>query len=251
MENQDNKSQDMESPAAESHGRDMQELERILEAVLLASEQPLGLDRILMLFEEADRPSKAEIRDAMENLRNSLEGRGIEVAEVGNGWRLQTRQAYAGWVSRLWEEKPPKYSRALLETLALVCYRQPITRAEIEEVRGVSLSQSIIKTLLERSWVRVVGYREIPGRPELLGTTREFLDDFNLRQLEDLPALPEVRDLDALAAAIERLQPTSVNEGDSQNTEAASEEALPEQAADADNTAELGVDEPGPDTVRH
>lgn len=182
-----------------------EELQRILEALLLASEQPLSVDRILALFDEAERPSKPQLKQALENLKAALEGRAVELREVGNGWRLQTRPAYAGWISKLWEEKPPRYSRALLETLALICYRQPISRAEIEEVRGVSLSQSILKTLLERSWVRVVGHREVPGRPALFGTTKEFLDDFNLRDLEELPSLPDIRDLDALAAALERL----------------------------------------------
>jgi segregation and condensation protein B len=187
---------------------DTTELQRILEALLLASEQPLTADRILALFDEAQRPSKAEFKQAIEELRASLEGRAVELREVGNGWRLQTRQDYASWISRLWEEKPPRYSRALLETLALICYRQPISRAEIEDVRGVGLSQSILKTLLERNWVRVVDYREVPGRPALFGTTKEFLDDFNIRDLEELPTLPEMRDLDALTAALEKLQGT-------------------------------------------
>lgn len=187
---------------------DNTELQRIIEALLLASEQPLNTDRILAVFDEAQRPSKAEIKQAIEALQSSLEGRAVELREVGNGWRLQTRQDYAVWVSKLWEEKPPRYSRALLETLALICYRQPISRAEIEDVRGVGLSQSILKTLLERNWVRVVGYREVPGRPALFGTTKEFLDDFSIRSLEELPTLPEMRDLDALAAALERLQGT-------------------------------------------
>lgn len=184
---------------------DTSELQRILEALLLASEQPLSAERILALFNEAERPSKAQLKQALEGLAHAIEGRAVELREVGNGWRLQTRADYAGWVGKLWEERPPRYSRALLETLALICYRQPISRAEIEEVRGVSMSQSILKTLFERNWVRVVGHREVPGRPELLGTTREFLDDFNLRDLEELPTLPEIRDLDTLAAALERL----------------------------------------------
>jgi segregation and condensation protein B len=199
-----------------------EELQRILEALLLASDQPLGLDRILALFEEAQRPSKAELKEALEELKAALEGRAVELREVGGGWRIQTRQNYAGWVARLWEEKPPRYSRALLETLALIVYRQPISRAEIEEVRGVSLSQSILKTLMERNWVRVVGYREVPGRPALFGTTKEFLDDFNLPSLEELPTLPEIRDLDALAAALERLQgPDATPTADAPATEQA------------------------------
>jgi segregation and condensation protein B len=199
-----------------------EELQRILEALLLASDQPLGLDRMLALFEEAQRPSKAELKEALEELKAALEGRAVELREVGGGWRIQTRQDYAGWVARLWEEKPPRYSRALLETLALIVYRQPISRAEIEEVRGVSLSQSILKTLMERNWVRVVGYREVPGRPALFGTTKEFLDDFNLPSLEELPTLPEIRDLDALAAALERLQgPDATPTADAPATEQA------------------------------
>ncbi len=192
---------------------DNSELQRIVESLLLASEQPLTVERILSLFEEDARPSKADLKQALEALRDSLDGRAVELREVGSGWRLQTRQEYAGWISKLWEEKPPRYSRALLETLALICYRQPISRAEIEDVRGVGLSQSILKTLLERNWVRVVGYREVPGRPALFGTTKEFLDDFNLRDLESLPSLPEVRDLDALAAALEKLQDPSAESG--------------------------------------
>jgi segregation and condensation protein B len=197
----------------ETRQMDSLELQRIVEALLLASEQPLTMDRILALFDEDQRPSKADLKQALEGLRDSLEGRAVELLEVGSGWRLQTRQDYAGWISRLWEEKPPRYSRALLETLALICYRQPISRAEIEDVRGVGLSQSILKTLLERNWVRVVGYREVPGRPALFGTTKEFLDDFNLRDLESLPTLPEIRDLDALAAALEKLQDSSADVG--------------------------------------
>lgn len=184
---------------------DNTELQRIIEALLLASEQPLTMDRILALFDEEQRPNKAELKQAIEDLGASLEGRAVELREVGNGWRLQTRTEYAVWISKLWEEKPPRYSRALLETLALICYRQPISRAEIEDVRGVGLSQSILKTLLERNWVRIVGYREVPGRPALFGTTKEFLDDFNIRDLKELPTLPEMRDLDALTAALEKL----------------------------------------------
>ena len=208
---------------------DTNELQRVIEALLLASEQPLTIERLLGLFDEASRPSKADMKAALEALRDSLDGRAVELREVGNGWRLQTRAEYAGWISRLWEEKPPRYSRALLETLALICYRQPISRAEIEEVRGVSLSQSILKTLLERNWVRVVGYREVPGRPALFGTTREFLDDFNIPSIDALPGLPELRDLDALAAALERLQGGPVPVADApadDTTEAATAETL-------------------------
>lgn len=178
---------------------------RIVEALLFAAGQPLSLERILACFDEASRPQRAEIRAVLEEISAALEERAVELHEVAGGWRIQLRTGYAEWVDRLWEEKPPRYSRALLETLALVVYRQPISRGEIEEIRGVSLSQSIIKTLTERQWIRVVGHREIPGRPALFGTTRQFLDDFNLSSLERLPTLPEVRDIDSLNQAVDSL----------------------------------------------
>ena len=156
---------------------------------------------------DAPQPERKALRDALAWLGELHAESAMELVEVGSGWRLQVRQAYAPWVSRLWQEKPQKYSRALLETLAIIVYRQPITRGEIEEIRGVSLSQTIVRTLLERGWVREVGHREVPGRPALLGTTRQFLDDFNLKSLEQLPPLPEVKDLDALHAALEQLAP--------------------------------------------
>lgn len=171
----------------------------------MAADDPVSLDRLQNLFEPGGRPSKIQLREALERLGASLHESALELAEVASGWRLQVRQAYAPWVSLLWEERSPSYSRALLETLALVVYRQPISRGEIEEIRGVSLSQSIVKTLVEREWVRVVGHREVPGRPALYGTTRQFLDDFNLKSLEQLPPLPEIRDEAALDGAVQRL----------------------------------------------
>lgn len=204
-------------------------LQDVVEALLLASDQPLPLERLMAAFPEYERPDKQALRAALEALRERYAGRVAEVVEVASGWRIQVREGFAGYVAQLWEEKPPRYSRALLETLALICYRQPISRAEIEEVRGVSLSQSILKTLLERNWVRVVGYREVPGRPALFGTTREFLDDFNIPSIDALPGLPELRDLDALAAALERLQGGPVPVADApadDTTEAATAETL-------------------------
>lgn len=180
-------------------------LRDVVEALLFAAGEPLTVDRILDCFEEVERPPRATVRDALARIQNELSGRPVELREVAGGWRIQLRGGYAGWVDRLWTERVPRYSRALLETLALVVYRQPISRGEIEEIRGVSLSQSIIKTLTEREWVRVVGHREIPGRPALFGTTRQFLDDFNLKSLGNLPALPEIRDLDTLNQAVDRL----------------------------------------------
>lgn len=184
---------------------DAEYLKNIVEAVLVAADGPLSLDRLQNLFEPGGRPSKVQLREALDRLGESLQGSALELAEVASGWRLQVVEAYAPWVSRLWVERSPRYSRALLETLALVVYRQPISRGEIEEIRGVSLSQSIVKTLLEREWVRVVGHREVPGRPALYGTTRRFLDDFNLKSLEQLPPLPEIRDEAVLNDAVQRL----------------------------------------------
>jgi segregation and condensation protein B len=174
---------------------DIGQLKRVLEAILLAAGRPLSLDQLPALFSDEERPERAELRSALAALADEYAGRGIELAEVGSGYRIQIRQEMQPWVSRLWEEKPARYSRALLETLALIAYRQPITRGDIEEVRGVTVSTSIMKTLLERDWIRIVGHREVPGRPAMYGTTKQFLDYFNLKNLEELPTLAELRDL--------------------------------------------------------
>ncbi|HHM06329.1 MAG TPA: SMC-Scp complex subunit ScpB [Gammaproteobacteria bacterium] len=180
------------------------QLKIILEAALLAADGPLDLDRMLALFSETpDAPGREEIRGALTLLERDCEDRSIELAQVASGYRLQVKPALAPWVHRLRQERVPRYSRALLETLALVAYRQPISRGEIEEIRGVSVSTTIIRTLLERGWVRVVGHREVPGKPALYGTTREFLDYFGLKRLSDLPPLKEVRSLDEIAAGME------------------------------------------------
>lgn len=173
-------------------------LKQIIEAALLAAGGPLTLDRLQELFPEEDRPDKSDLRVVIDILREEYEGRGIELVEVASGYRVNTRAEYAPWVSRLWQERPVKYTRALLETLALIAYRQPVTRGEIEEIRGVSVSSNIIKTLIEREWVRVVGKRDVPGRPSLYATTKEFLNYFNLQGLSDLPTLQEIRDLDSI-----------------------------------------------------
>jgi segregation and condensation protein B len=173
-------------------------LKLILEAALLAAGRPLSLDAMLMLFMDEEQPERKELRAALEELAADYQGRGIEVREVASGWRIQVGAGMARWVSRLWEEKPGRYSRATMETLALIAYRQPITRGEIEDIRGVSVNTNTIKTLQEREWIRVVGHRDVPGKPALYGTTREFLDYFNLRGLDDLPTLAEIRDLDEI-----------------------------------------------------
>lgn len=173
------------------------EVKRVVEAALMAADGALSIDRLMRLFEQdTDQPSRAQVRAAIASLQSECEGRGVELRKVASGWRYQTRADVQPWVARLWQEKPPRYSRALLETLSLIVYRQPITRGEIEEVRGVSVSSNIIKTLLEREWVRVVGHKEVPGRPALYGSTQQFLDYFNLKSLEEMPSLAELKDLD-------------------------------------------------------
>ncbi len=175
-----------------------QYVRNVIEAALLAAGRPLTADELIALFDERDGSGADEVQAAIDALRNDYVGRGIELVEVANGYRIQIRAAVAPPVSRLWQERPAKYSRALLETLALVAYRQPITRGEIEQIRGVAVNPNIIKTLLERAWIRVVGQRDVPGRPELLGTTREFLDYFGLKKLDDLPTLAQLKELEDL-----------------------------------------------------
>ena len=167
----------------------------VIEAALLAAGRPLTLADLRALFDELSRPDDAELDAALAGLASEYAERGIEVRQTASGWRIQVRREYAAEVSRLWPERPARYSRALLETLALIAYRQPITRGEIEDVRGVAVNPNIVKTLLERNWIRVVGQRDVPGHPELLGTTREFLDYFGLKSLDELPPLAELKAL--------------------------------------------------------
>jgi len=178
-------------------------LKVVLEALLATAGEPLSLERLQGVFDEAERPDREALRAALAELAGDYRDRGLELTEVASGFRLQVPQRLAPWVGRLWEERPGRYSRALLETLALIAYRQPITRAEIEEVRGVGVSSTIIRTLQERGWIKILGHREVPGRPALLGTTRQFLDYFNLRSLGELPALPPLRDLEAVGRDLE------------------------------------------------
>ncbi len=182
-----------------------QQLKNIIEAALLAADHPLSVDQLAALFnptqpDEEEPPTRDELRQALDTLQQECDARGIELKEVSSGYRFQVKQALAPWISRLWEERAPRYSRALLETLALIAYRQPITRAEIEDIRGVAVSSNIIKTLQEREWIRVLGHREVPGRPALYGTNRQFLDFFNLKGLGDLPTLAEINSLEDLPA---------------------------------------------------
>ena len=183
---------------------EIKKLKSILEAVLLAADRVLTVIQLEGLFElDEERPTRDEIRKALHEMADDYEHRGYELKQVASGFRLQVRQEYATWVGRLWEEKPARYTRALLETMALIAYRQPITRGEIEEVRGVSVSSNIIKTLLERDWIKVLGHKDVPGKPTLYGTTKEFLDYFNLKTLDQLPTLAEIKDLDSIHPELE------------------------------------------------
>ncbi|MFI4980813.1 MAG: SMC-Scp complex subunit ScpB, partial [Nevskiales bacterium] len=200
-------SDQLPEPAAEpvadqGYGR---RLELILEALLLAADAPLPLEQMQKLVASEFNLGRKDLRAALERMSARYADTACELQEVASGWRLQVRAEFGEWVGRLWQEKPPKYSRALLETLALIVYRQPITRGEIEDVRGVAVSTNILRTLLERGWVREVGHKEVPGRPALYGTAPQFLDDFNLKSLDQLPTLPEIKDLDQLEAAMKRL----------------------------------------------
>lgn len=177
---------------------DTEKLKYVVEAALLAAGRPLSLDQLQALFLDHERPERAALRAAVDGLQAEYSSRGIQVVEVASGWRIQVREEMSAWLSRLWQDRPARYSRALLETLALIAYRQPITRGEIEDIRGVSVSSSIMRTLTERGWVRVVGHRDVPGRPGMYATTREFLDYFGLKKLDDLPPLAEIRDLDSI-----------------------------------------------------
>jgi len=217
-----------------------EKLKNIIEAALLAAGGPLSLDMMLTLFLDEEQPEKKELREVLDQLKEDYEGRGIEVVEVGSGWRIQVVEEVSLWVSRLWTERAPRYSRALMETLALIAYRQPITRGDIEDIRGVSVSTNIIKTLLEREWVRVVGTRDVPGKPSLYGTTRAFLDYFNLKTLDELPPLAEIRDLDEINRSLDLNDTDKASDDNVPSTESA-DEAI---AADSDDGEEhVTIDE--------
>jgi len=172
------------------------EIKYVLEAALLAAGRPLTLDSLSELFAKRSRPDKPHLIRVLDMLAADYTGRGIELKEVASGYRIQIKRSMSDWLTPLWEERAPRYSRALLETLALIAYRQPITRGDIEEVRGVAVTTNIVRTLLERGWIRVVGHRDVPGKPAMFGTTREFLDYFGLKKLDDLPPLSEIKDFD-------------------------------------------------------
>lgn len=245
----------------------------IIEGLLLSAGRPLSLDNIIAVFSEDEKPDRQELKAVMDAIAEDCDDRGFELKEVASGFRFQVKQELSEWVAKLWEERPPRYTRALLETLALVAYRQPITRGDIEEIRGVAVSANIIRTLLDREWIRVVGHRDVPGRPAMFATTRQFLDYFNLKNLQELPPLAEIKDLDSAAQELdldeelskqrvidlpeESVDENSVELSDSEKAEMLAEEEAIELAkkpldeilnldpARASNNEEADVDEAG------
>ena len=221
-------------------------LKNVVEAALLAAGRPLSVDQLRELFDERERPEAEEVLKALRALEADYQERGIELKEISSGFRIQVRRSMSEPVSRLWQERPARYTRAMLETLALIAYRQPITRAEIEVVRGVAINPNTIRAFFERNWIKVVGHREVPGRPELLGTTREFLDYFNLKALDELPTLAELRDMDNVGVQLElpdneqaRVPGASTPPADAIDANAV------DAAADADLAAEDAPEEEG------
>ncbi|MBL1258923.1 MAG: SMC-Scp complex subunit ScpB [Thiotrichaceae bacterium] len=223
------------------------QLKNIIEAAIMIVDTPASMDYLLRIFTEDEKIGREEINVALEELAAECETRGVELKQVASGYRYQAKQDLLQWLSRLDIERPSRYSRALLETLSLVVYRQPVTRAEIEDVRGVAVSSSIIKTLLEREWVRVVGHRDVPGKPALYGTTRQFLDYFNLKSLSELPPLAEIRSLDSIQSELELKMGGIAAEGEAANDAAATEGEQPtaedgaEAASDVDETQVAAV----------
>ncbi|NIP71552.1 MAG: SMC-Scp complex subunit ScpB [Gammaproteobacteria bacterium] len=230
-------------------------IKNVIEGALLAAGRPLPVDELLALFEEREQVDCARVRGALQALEQDCQSRGVQLKEVASGFRLQVKPQLSPWISRLWVERPSRYSRALLETLALIAYRQPITRGEIEDIRGVSVSTSIMKTLQEREWVRVVGHRDVPGKPAMYATTKQFLDYFNLKSLDELPTLAELRDIDNINAELDLQFPggeeaaeTGHSDGPAPETpegEApARREGSTEVVADGDDAEEIWGEEP-------
>jgi segregation and condensation protein B len=212
---------------------DKNQLKTIIDAALLAAARPLHTHQLEKLFaQEHTPPNREEIRACLTELQSECEAKGYELVQVASGFRYQVRQSLEPWISHLWEEKPARYSRAAMETLALIVYRQPITRAEIEDIRGVSVSTHIIKTLLEREWIRVLGHKDVPGRPALYGSTRNFLDYFNLRSLDELPNLADLTDPDILASQLD------LDESDHRSQDQTPDEAGQDEPAQEDTTVQ-------------
>lgn len=239
-------------------------IKKIIEGALMAAGKPLDIARLESLFEDDERPPRDQIKAALEEIESDCRSRGFQLKQIASGYRLQVNQELATWVNRLWEEKPKRYSRAMLETLSLIAYRQPLTRGDIELVRGVAVSSDIIKTLQEREWVRVVGYRDVPGKPALYATTKQFLDYFNIKSLEHLPALSEIKDFAELDPELELALSSGQHKSDAMAlpvddndpsiedqfvTEALDGElTLKEQVGDIDKVINFRSDEPVVDT---
>lgn len=228
-----------------------EKIKNIIEAALMVSTKPLSIASILNLFESemSLQPERNDIRAALEALQQDYNERGIELTEIASGFRFQARDEYAPWVNHLFDERPPRYSRALLETLAIIAYRQPITRGEIEEIRGVSVSGTIIKTLFEREWIKGVGHRDVPGKPELLVSTKAFLDYFNLKKLSDLPALADIKDFDSINPDLfegleqENKSNSEQTAGENESIEGSSDESIAKETGDEATTDEAVVAE--------
>ncbi|MEX2495546.1 MAG: SMC-Scp complex subunit ScpB [Woeseia sp.] len=217
---------------------DENEIKIFVEAALLAAGRPLSVDQLHGLFDEGSSPEKAQIRQAIVDLKSDYEDRGLTISEVASGFRMQVKRSMADRLQKLWEERPPRYSRALFETLALIAYRQPITRGEIEEIRGVAVSTNIMRSLLEREWIRVVGHRDVPGRPAMFGTTRQFLDYFGLKKLDDLPPLADLSDWESLRV---QLNLPAVSEEDAE-PELAEVSELPVDSTEGEADAHASAD---------
>jgi segregation and condensation protein B len=221
-----------------------QQLKNILEAALLASGGPLTVEQLQALFGDRDGPEKTEIRDALKQLQEDYEGRGVQLKQVASGYRVQIRENMAQWLTKLWEERPPRYSRALMETLAIIAYRQPVTRGDVEDIRGVSVTTNIIRTLLERNWIKVVGHRDVPGKPAMFGTTREFLDYFDLKKLDDLPPLAELAELEPVGVQLELEESAENSDGQGDAEPAGEISAESASAEESDQENDSGEGEP-------
>lgn len=212
-----------------------EELKPVVEGILFAADEPMSIKDLFAIFTEHTAIEQVQIKEVLDQLKEDYAGRGLELKEVGSGYRFQVREEHAEWVSKLWQERPARYSRASLETLALIAYRQPITRAEIEDVRGVSVSSNIIKALIERDWVRVVGHRDVPGKPALYSTTKEFLDYFNLKSLEELPPLSELKDIDAINEQLNLSETLGLSDTATQDTVSEDEDARMDEMETVDD----------------
>ncbi len=218
------------------------ELKNIIEAAILVSEEPVTVDRILGMFTDATKPERSTVNDLLLELEQEYANRGFELKRIEKAYRIQTREEYSPWLARLRAGRPPRYSRALLETLAIIAYRQPVTRGEIEEIRGVAVSTDIIRTLVDREWVRQVGVRDVPGKPALFATTRSFLEYFNLEGLSQLPSLQDIRDMDTIAAELNMKLPLDEgreNPGSVDDAEEKSETNDADQNDEHDTQADL------------